>query len=512
MKTQIFRVDPVNPQVEILAEAAGVLRSGGLVAFPTETVYGLGGNALSPQAVDKVYRVKGRPKDNPLIVHVADRETVLTLAREVSPLASKLMDVFWPGPLTLLFPRGPGAPEDVSAGLPSVAIRMPDHPVARQLIRLAGVPLVAPSANISGRPSPTTWEEVCADLCGKVDVIIDGGPTGIGVESTVLDLEGPVPVVLREGAVTAEQLSEVIGTLKLSPPDGTDRYVLDTEMKLVQGDCQEIRESITLYAFRLLSGEVSSLAILSCSENIPFYKPLIESFESRVYLVDVGPRANVAQVAGNLFKNLRYADGLGAGVILAELFPPEGLGRAVNSRLLAASGQKTLPLREKGPLNVLMVCTGNTCRSPMAQGLFENAWRELGNPCPLKVFSRGTAAAQGSPATRQAQEALRKMGIDIKGHRSAQVSWEDLRKADLAVTMTEAHRTALAGRFPEFSGKIKALFRWVPDAVKGDVADPFGLGQQDYDRTAFLLEGATRALARKLADVWCRQTGEENTQ
>ena len=209
--------DRKNIKDEELAEAAAVLRSGGLVAFPTETVYGLGGNALDEDAARKIYAAKGRPSDNPLIAHISCAADLAPLVKEIPMAARKLMEAFWPGPLTMIFPKSGRVPYGTTGGLDTVAVRMPDDPVAGRLIALAGVPVAAPSANTSGRPSPTTADHVWQDMDGRIDMIIDGGPVGIGVESTIVDVSSPVPSVLRPGAITMEMLREVLGEVTIDP-------------------------------------------------------------------------------------------------------------------------------------------------------------------------------------------------------------------------------------------------------------------------------------------------------
>ena len=209
--------DRKNIKDEELAEAAAVLRSGGLVAFPTETVYGLGGNALDEDAARKIYAAKGRPSDNPLIAHISCAADLAPLVKEIPMAARKLMEAFWPGPLTMIFPKCGRVPYGTTGGLDTVAVRMPDDPVAGRLIALAGVPVAAPSANTSGRPSPTTADHVWQDMNGRINMIIDGGPVGIGVESTIVDVSSPVPSVLRPGAITMEMLREVLGEVTIDP-------------------------------------------------------------------------------------------------------------------------------------------------------------------------------------------------------------------------------------------------------------------------------------------------------
>ena len=208
----------VCPRLDaLLEEAARILRGGGLVAFPTETVYGLGANGLDEAAARKIYAAKGRPSDNPLILHISAAEELAPLVRKVPEAARKLMEAFWPGPLTMVFEKSDIVPYGTTGGLDTVAVRMPDDPVASRMIALAGVPVAAPSANLSGRPSPTTARHVIEDMSGRIEMILDGGPVGIGVESTIVDVTGPEPVLLRPGAVTMEMLRDVVGEVAVDP-------------------------------------------------------------------------------------------------------------------------------------------------------------------------------------------------------------------------------------------------------------------------------------------------------
>ncbi|HEX2208930.1 MAG TPA: L-threonylcarbamoyladenylate synthase, partial [Longimicrobium sp.] len=217
----LLRVDPVHPDPAALRQPAEVLRAGGLVAFPTETVYGLGAHALDPAAVQRIYEAKGRPSYNPLIVHLADVDAARGLASSWPEQAERLAAAFWPGPLTLVVPKNDSIPDSVTAGLPSVALRVPAHPVAHALLRAAGIPVAAPSANRSTQVSPTTARHVERSLGARVDVIVDGGPCPVGIESTVLSLVGPVPTLLRPGTVSVEDLRPVIGDVAL-PSSATD--------------------------------------------------------------------------------------------------------------------------------------------------------------------------------------------------------------------------------------------------------------------------------------------------
>ncbi|MBR5712010.1 MAG: threonylcarbamoyl-AMP synthase, partial [Lachnospiraceae bacterium] len=217
METRLVSVDREHLRETMPAEAADLLRAGELVAFPTETVYGLGGDALRPDAARRIYEAKGRPSDNPLIVHIADTDALPVLAREVPEGAWKLAERFWPGPLTMILPKQPTVPDATTGGLPTVAIRMPSDPVAAMLIRDSGVYIAAPSANASGRPSPTRAEHVYEDLRGRIPMIIDGGPVPIGLESTIVDLTGEVPLILRPGFITIDEIRSVLLTTEYDP-------------------------------------------------------------------------------------------------------------------------------------------------------------------------------------------------------------------------------------------------------------------------------------------------------
>lgn len=343
--TVLWQVDKNCPAPEIVRQAGLILRRGGLVAFPTETVYGLGANALDGEAVEGIFTAKGRPRDNPLIVHIADIETVYEYALCVPEKARLLMERFWPGPLTVILPGRGRIPDPVTAGLSSLAFRMPDHPVALALIRAAGVPVAAPSANLSGRPSPTTAEHVYSDLNGRIDAILDGGPAGMGVESTVLDMTGDVPVILRPGGVTPEEIGKVAGKVALdrslirdgsaprrprSPGMKYRHYAPSAPLVLVEGDAarvvQEIKRLADEYTRR---GE--RVGVLCRTGNRGEY--------NGVLAIPAGEATDQASVAAALYDALRRFEGTGVDVILAEGVDARGMGLAVANRLRRAAAR-----------------------------------------------------------------------------------------------------------------------------------------------------------------------------
>ncbi len=333
----------------ILQEAGRILREGGLVAFPTETVYGLGADALNEKAAEKIYAAKGRPSDNPLIVHIAEKEALDRIAKEISAEATKVIEKYWPGPLTLIFEKTDAVPEGTTGGLDTVAVRMPSHALARALIREGGGYVAAPSANTSGRPSPTSAEHVREDLWGKVDLIIDGGETEIGIESTILDVSVTPPVILRPGAITKEMLEEAVGKVEMDetlfsgdskePPKAPGmkyrHYAPKAEMTVIDGEIQDVIEEINRRAEEDLR-QGKRVGIIATEEScLQYRKGSVKS---------IGLRAEEATVANGLYRILREFDAEGTDCIYSEAFGSEGIGNAIMNRLLKAAGHHIIKL------------------------------------------------------------------------------------------------------------------------------------------------------------------------
>jgi len=342
--TRVFQIEGGNFD-DIISEAARIIKQGGTVAFPTETVYGLGADALNPEAVQKIFQAKGRPQDNPLIVHIADTEQLDVLAKDISDSARCLMDAFWPGPLTLIFMRRDIVPDVTTCGLDTVAVRMPDNPVAIALIRKAGTPIAAPSANISGRPSPTTTEHVIADLSGRIDAVIDGGPVRVGVESTVLDMTSDIPVLLRPGEVGAEQIREYVGEVLIgytdtqagagetvrSPGLKYTHYSPETRLVLVKGTSSAVVDNISelVNEYRQSNIRVGLLVTDEIAEQVS---------ADEVFLL--GSRDDTSAIASNLFAGLRHLDLQDVDVIIADgSIGIAGIGVAVLNRLKKAADE-----------------------------------------------------------------------------------------------------------------------------------------------------------------------------
>jgi len=344
-ETLVLKVDSENPDQAKIQIAAQTIQTGGLVAFPTETVYGLGADALNPDAVLALFEAKKRPLDNPPIVHVANAGEVYKLVQDVSEKAVLLMKTFWPGPLTLVFRRSSIVPSVTVAGLDTVAVRMPKHKVALALIKQSGLPIAAPSANLAGKLSPTTAKHVYEDLNGRIDVILDGGPTSIGVESTVVDLTVDPPMVLRPGGTSFEALKKILGDVKLHPfvqaeeelplekiksPGMKHRhYAPKADVILVEGSVAAVTSKIKeLTQTYKLKGE--KVGILATDETQTAYKADV--------VKSLGSRFNLAVVAQNLFRLLREVDAENVDVIIAEGVSSEGIGLAIMNRLRKASG------------------------------------------------------------------------------------------------------------------------------------------------------------------------------
>ena len=344
-QTLVLKVNSRKPETEKVRVAAKLIREGGLVAFPTETVYGLGADALNSKAVLALFEAKKRPLDNPPIVHIENISEVYRLAKQVPQEAETLMRKFWPGPLTLVFKRSEIVPEVTVAGLDTIALRMPQHKVALALIRESNCPIAAPSANLAGKPSPTSAKHVFDDLNGRIDAILDGGPTRIGVESTVLDLSASPPLVLRPGGTSFEALQKVLGSVRLhpfvvaekelpienarSPGMKHKHYAPNARVVLVEGSVsavvgkvKELTDSCRLKGVKV--------GVLATDETVAAYEADV--------VKSLGSRFNLAVIAQNLFRLLREFDAEGVDVIIAEGVPAEGLGLAVMNRLRKASG------------------------------------------------------------------------------------------------------------------------------------------------------------------------------
>lgn len=335
MRTEVVRVTPEAPEPDVIERAAAVLRRGGLVAFPTETVYGLGADALNPQAVARIFAVKGRPPDNPLIVHIAWKEQLGEVARAIPEAAWELAERFWPGPLTLVLPRQERVPLETTGGLETVAVRMPDSAIALALIRALGRPIAAPSANLSGRPSPTAAEHVVEDLDGRIELILDGGPTRIGVESTVVDMTASPPTILRPGGISPEHLRPILGEVRLgaeasraqrSPGTRYRHYRPRAEVVLIE----RWEEATHRPLIERLAAGVRRIGYIGRDRGLAFG-------DAEVQLVELPP--DPEEYARRLFAIFRELDHRGVELIIVEGVEETDMGLAVMDRLRRAASR-----------------------------------------------------------------------------------------------------------------------------------------------------------------------------
>ena len=445
MKTLIEKIDRHQMDEQVLARAGEILKSGGLVAFPTETVYGLGANALDENAAMKTYAAKGRPSDNPLIVHITDVEDLPIVARNISDKAKQIMERFWPGPLTLIFEKQYIVPFGTTGGLHTVAVRMPTDEIARAVIRAGGGYISAPSANTSGRPSPTSAQHVADDFDGRIDMIIDGGNVDIGLESTIVDMTVDPPMILRPGAITREMLEEVVGEVSVdaallaedsgeapkAPGMKYRHYAPKAQLTIVEGEMDD-----TIKAIRQIAYEQTRLGykvgIIATAET--------EAYYSTGIVKNVGTRQNENSIAKNLYRVLREFDEEDVDYIYSESFAGEGIGDAIMNRLDKAAGHHTIQATDITKLQkyrrVLFISKSDNCRGPMAAELLRNESLEQ----EYLIGSRGMVVLFPEPANQKAEAIMRCHQMTLAEHEAKQLDEEDLDDDTLILTFEEAQK------------------------------------------------------------------------
>ena len=352
MKAEVVAMDAEHLNMEAIQKAGKILREGGLVAFPTETVYGLGGNALDPKASMKIYAVKGRPSDNPLIVHIADIKDLAKITTEIPEGARILAEKYWPGPLTMILPKADSVPKETTGGLDSVAVRFPSDRIAQELIKAAGGFVAAPSANTSGRPSPTMAEHVEEDLGDAIEMIIDGGQVGIGLESTIVDFTEDVPVVLRPGYISLEMLKDTLGDVRMdrgllitdssvhpkAPGMKYRHYAPKADLSIVEGPQDEVIACINRLTHEAVENGLKA-GIIATDETKDQY--------SDGLVLSIGSREEEETIAHHLYEVLRDFDEAQVNVIYSEAFYTPRMGQAIMNRLLKAAGHKIIKTQEE---------------------------------------------------------------------------------------------------------------------------------------------------------------------
>ena len=500
MKTLIEKIDRHQIDDEVLAKAGEILKNGGLVAFPTETVYGLGANALDEDAARKTYAAKGRPSDNPLIVHITDAEDLPIVARNISDKAKQIIERFWPGPLTLIFEKQYIVPFGTTGGLNTVAVRMPTDEIARAVIRAGGGYISAPSANTSGRPSPTSAEHVLQDFDGRIDMIIDGGHVDIGLESTIVDMTVEPPMILRPGAITKDMLEEVVGEVAVDATLLTEEvaeapkapgmkyrhYAPKALLMVVEGDTED-----TVKAIRQIAYEQTRLGykvgIIATAET--------EAFYTNGVVKSVGTRTNDSSIAKNLYRVLREFDEEDVDYIYSEAFEADGIGDAIMNRLSKAAGHNTIRATDITKLQkyrrILFISKSDNCRGPMAAELLrhENLEQEY------RIGSRGMVVLFPEPANQKAEAIMRSQQMTLANHEGTQLDETDLDEETLILTFEESQKWKIVSDYENVK-HVYTLGEYIDD--ERIVCSAHGQPLHVYGENFELLKELIHKLAEKL--------------
>ena len=513
METKIIKIDKNQINEEVIKEAGALLREGKLVAFPTETVYGLGADVLQEEAAKRTYEAKGRPSDNPLIVHIADYDDLKKIAINIPPETDMLAAHFWPGPLTMIFQKSDIVPYGTTGGLDTVAVRMPVDPIAQALIREAGGFVSAPSANTSGRPSPTTAQHVEEDLNGKIDMILDGGTVDIGLESTILDMTVSPPMILRPGAITEEMFEKVIGPVNVdqtllsenstqapkAPGMKYRHYAPKAKLMIVEGDLRE-----EILAIRQLAYEADRkghpVGIIATSETLPFYNHGI--------VKNIGTRENEKSIARNLYGVLREFDEENVDTIYSESFAVQGMGTAIMNRLEKAAGHLRISASEVVKLQkyrrITFVSGTDSARGPMCAELLRH--------CDLKqeyvIDSRGMVVLFPEPANQKAEAVMKSVQMTLEGHSSLQLDPEEIQEDTLILTIDQSEKEKILAEC-DASENVYTLNEFTGDNT--EIPDPYGKPLTAYGECLEVLERIIKKLADKLNSLMEEGKWEEQS-
>lgn len=476
MKTIIEKIDKNNLNMEVIEQAGEILKNGGLVAFPTETVYGLGADALDEEAAKKTYAAKGRPSDNPLIVHIAELSALDKIAAHIPEETIALARQFWPGPLTMIFDKTEDVPYGTTGGLDTVAVRMPSDQIAKELILAAGGYVSAPSANTSGRPSPTTAIHVQDDLEGKIDMILDGGSVDIGLESTILDMTVKPPMILRPGAITAEMISEVIGDVSIdqaiinseskqapkAPGMKYRHYAPKAKLMIVEGNIREEVLAIRQLAFEAMRNN-RPVGIIATNETVRYYTNGI--------VKNIGSREDESTIAKNLYAVLREFDEEEVEEIYSESFALQGIGKAIMNRLEKAAGHMHISapdvMKEQKYRRIVFVSEADTCLGPMAAEILRQ--KEL-----LKEYvidSRGMVVLFPEPVNPKAEAVMKSVNMSMEGHKATPFSESETEGDILVLTMNKEQKKRLSEKYPSLNN-LYTFTEFVGE--EDEIEDPYG--------------------------------------
>lgn len=500
MNTIIEKINKNQIDEQIVEKAGQILKDGGLVAFPTETVYGLGANALDEEAAKKTYEAKGRPSDNPLIVHIEDVKVLDAIVQNVPEKAKRLINKFWPGPLTLIFNKSEIVPLGTTGGLSTVAVRMPEDKIAQAVIRAGGGYISAPSANASGRPSPTSAKHVWDDLNGKVDMILDGGSVDIGVESSILDMTVEPPMILRPGAVTKEMLEEVIGEVAVdkailnadssqapkAPGMKYRHYAPKAQMMIVEGKTPEVVKAIKQIAYEQVRLGYK-VGIIATNETVDSYTTGI--------VKNIGSRSNENTIAKNLYKVLREFDEEDVNYIYSEAFDIDGIGNAVMNRLEKAAGHHVIQATDITRLQkyrrVLFISNSDNCRGPVAAELL----RQEALVQEYEIGSRGMVVLFPEPANQKAEAIMRSHQMTLALHEAKGFSEDDLNEETLVLTFEEKQKWKIVSEYEDVKN-VYTLNEYIEDERK--VPSSHGQPLNVYGENFELLRELIKKLAKKL--------------
>lgn len=500
MKTIMKKVDKNQIDEEVILEAGRILKQGGLVAFPTETVYGLGANALDEEAAKKTYAAKGRPSDNPLIVHITDMQALEEIAVDIPPETESLAYHFWPGPLTMIFEKSDKVPYGTTGGLETVAVRMPSDYIARELIQAAGGFVSAPSANTSGRPSPTTAEHVKEDLDGKIDMILDGGSVDIGLESTILDMTVVPPMILRPGAITADMLEKVIGSVSVDetllgnesekPPKAPGmkyrHYAPKAKLTILEGTLKEEVLAIRQLAYAACR-EGRTVGVIATNETEIFY--------THGLVKNIGTRENDKTIARNLYSVLREFDEEDVSEIYSESFALQGIGNAIMNRLEKAAGHVRMSaapiVGQQKYRRIIFLSNTDTSRGPMAAELLKK--QDLQQE--YIIDSRGFIVLFPEPANQKAEAIMKSGQMTLEGHTSIAFSTDDLQEDTLILAMEESQKWKVVSEYENIKN-VYTLNEFVEDNT--EIPNPYGQPLTAYGECYEILIKLIEKLTNKL--------------